>query len=315
VKKKSPPYAIIGAVILGLVAVYVYHQIQLKQAADQQAAIAAAQAAANAAIAAAQKATPQASVNIQPTDMRGVLYATQPVEAGVRISPAFYEVKLTPNEILPDAFTDKSDVVGWFATRKIEKGDPLTPRNIGKSLPYLSQRISPGMRAITLPIFMGGDVNNTGGFVVDGDRVDLLYTPLVGKTELNTQTVLQNLTVLYVPGPQIKTEEMDGITPVPSAGVISVTFEVTPEEAQALVYLSNGNLNGHFNMILRGRDDNTAPKIKPFDLDNYDWPNLSKLQKTIDKSDDRVKQLAAQIEATEKSQGTTNETNPTPPIP
>ena len=33
-----------------------------------------------------------------------VLYATQPVEPGVRISPAFYEKKLTPVDILPDAY-------------------------------------------------------------------------------------------------------------------------------------------------------------------------------------------------------------------
>ncbi|MCE0496519.1 MAG: Flp pilus assembly protein CpaB [Methylacidiphilales bacterium] len=317
-KKKSPPYAIIGAVVLGLVAVYVWHQIELKQAADAQAQIDKAKADAQAQIDEARR-NQQPVVSTAPTNMRNVLYASQPIEAGMRISPAFYETKLTPDEILPDAYTDKSgDIVGWYATRKIEKGDPLTPRNIGKSLPYLSQRIPAGMRAITLPVFMGGDINDTGGFVVDGDRVDLLYTVATedDKYKLNTQTVLQNVKVLFVPGPQIKTEMTDGITPVPAAGGnIAVTFEVTPEEAEALIFMTNVH-NAHFSMILRGRQDQAELKVKPFNAEDYDLLNLGKVQKNVDKSEERVKELAAQIQATEQSQGTTNETTPpTPPTP
>ncbi len=194
-----------------------------------------------------------------------MLYATQPVEPGVRISSAFYEKKQTPKDILPDAFTDSSDVVGWFAIRKIEKGDPLTPRNIGRSLPYMSQRISTGMRAISLPVF-NSEVNSTGGFIVDGDRVDLLYTvgTIDDKYKVNTQTVMQNLSVLYVPGPQIKTEKTDGINPIPPPGdPIAVTFEVTPEQAQALVFMSTVK-NARFTMILRARKDDSEIKIKPF---------------------------------------------------
>ncbi len=42
----------------------------------------------------------------------------------------------------------------------------------------MSQRISPGMRALSLPDLQCANVNDTGGFVVDGDRVDLLYTTI-----------------------------------------------------------------------------------------------------------------------------------------
>ena len=177
-KKKSPPYAIIGAVILGIVTIFLF--LHWKSAQDQAAAahekqvLADMQAKIDAINAAKPPPTQEAPVN-----MRNVLYATQPVEAGAKISPAFFEKKLTPNEILPDAYTADSDIVGFYAIRKIEKGDPLTPRNIGKSLPYMSQRITPGMRAISLPVYNAED-NSTGGFVVDGDRVDLLFTPKAG---------------------------------------------------------------------------------------------------------------------------------------
>jgi Flp pilus assembly protein CpaB len=250
--------------------------------------------------------------------MRNVLYATQPVDAGLKISSAFFEKKLTPNEILPDAYTDQSDTVGFFAIRNIEKGDPLTPRNIAKTLPYLTQRIPLGMRALALPIF-NADVNNTGGFAVDGDKVDLLFSTLAqDSTVLKTQLVMQNLDVLYVPGPKIESDEINGIAPVPAPGEpISITFQVTPEQAQALVFMSQVK-NGRFSMILRSRRDKSEIKIKPFAAEDY-MGNFQKIQKTTDTSLARVQELAEKIEAEEKtqgSQGNTNETpTPTPPSP
>jgi len=314
VKKKTPPYALIGAVILGIIAVYAFFQHEKAQEAAKNAAIAAANAAMQRQLADAKSKA--VTVSEIPTDVRPVLYATQPVEPGVRLSPAFFEKKLTPKNILPDAYTDGADIVGWYATRKIEKGDPLTPRNVGKSLPFMSERISPGMRAIALKIFTGGDVNNTGGFIVDGDKVDLLFTRYSEgeKYIIDTKFILQNVNVLYVPGPPVKTEKTDGVTPI---GDIAVTFEVTPEEAQALVFMTHVK-NGHFSMVLRSRKDDSELKIKAFVGADY-FGDLKKIQKMSDKSTERVKDLAAEIEAKEKTQdaqGNTNETtNPTPPSP
>ncbi len=238
------------------------------------------------------------------TNMRSVYYATQPVDAGAKISPAFYEKKLTPNDVLPDAYGEGSDVVGFYAIRPIEKGDPLTPRNIGKTLPYLSQRIPPGMRALALPIF-NADLNNTGGFVVDGDIVDLLYTPTVKNSDgeegmVNTQTVLQKIQVLFVPGPQTRSDLTSGVMPAPAPGEpISVTFLVTPEEAQMLVHLVQEK-DGHLNMILRGRNDKAVEKIKPYAISSID--DFRKAQKQMDKSYDRVADLQKQIEEQEQKE-------------
>ena len=315
-KKKSPPYAIIGAVILGIVTIFLF--LHWKSAQDQAAAAHEKQVLADmqAKIDAINAANPPPTQEA-PVNMRNVLYATQPVEAGAKISPAFFEKKLTPNEILPDAYTADSDIVGFYAIRKIEKGDPLTPRNIGKSLPYMSQRITPGMRAISLPVYNAED-NSTGGFVVDGDRVDLLFTPKAGDLKIRTQLLMQNVSVLYVPGPPIKTDKTDGINPSPApGGPIAITFEVTPEQAEALVYYSSSS-NGQINMILRARKDKEEIKIKPFEGADYAG-NVAKVQRTADKSIERVQELENKIEAAEKtqgSQGTTNETTtPTPPSP
>jgi Flp pilus assembly protein CpaB len=147
--------------------------------------------------------------------------------------------------------------------------------------------------------------------------VDLLYTPMFNDVKIRTQLLMQNVTVLYVPGPKIESDQVNGIVPAPPPGdSVSVTFEVTPEQAQALVYFS-ASKNGQINMILRARRDKSEIKIKPFEGIDY-VSNISKVQRTTDKSIQRVQDLAKQIEAEEKnqgSQGNTNETNPTPPSP
>jgi Flp pilus assembly protein CpaB len=317
VKKKSPPYAILGAAVIGLLGIFLLFKWKQGMDASQAASLAAQKAELEKEIEDA-KAAQVPVVQQTPTNMRNVYYATQPVEAGAKISPAFYEKKLTPNDVLPEAYGEGADIVGFYAIRPIEKGDPLTPHNVGKTLPYLAERIPAGMRALALPIFNGGDANNTGGFAVDGDYVDLLLTiTTVDSGELvNTQTVLQNVQVLFMPQQQTRSDLTVGVTP---SQPLSVTFLVTPEEAQSLIFLEQVK-NGHFSMILRGRSDRDVTKLKPYAVSSND--DLKRVQRLTDKSYDRVAQLQKEIEAAEQkekaqaSQGSTNETTaPTPPSP
>jgi Flp pilus assembly protein CpaB len=321
VKKKSPPYAIIGAVLIGILGIFLL--LKWKSGMDSSNADALAKLKADEDAKIADLQTKQVPV-VQQTDtnMRKVFYATQPVEAGAKISPAFYEEKLTPNDVLPDAYSDGTDLVGFYAIRPIEKGDPLTPHNVGKTLPFLSERIPAGMRAMALPIFNAGDVNNTGGFVVDGDYVDLLYSIILPNPEggddliVNTQTILQGTQVLYIPQTQTRSDMTVGVTPTEPR---AVTFMVTPEEAQTLTYIEHLK-HGQFSMILRGRSDKNVNKLKPYSITSLD--DFRKVQKKTDASYARVDALQKAIESAEQkekaqtSQGSTNETTPpTPPSP
>ncbi len=325
-KKKSPPYAILGAALVGILGIFLLFKWKAGMEAANAAALADQQQKLQAEI--DDLKTKQAQPVVQTdTNMRNVYYATQPVDAGAKISPAFYEKKLTPNDVLPEAYGEGADIVGFYAIRPIEKGDPLTPHNVGKTLPYLAERIPPGMRAMALPIFDSVDTssqgNATGGFVVDGDYVDLLYTISMdnpqGGDELivNTQTILQGVQVLFIPQTQTRSDTTVGVTPVQP---LSVTFMVTPEEAQSLLYLVHLK-HGKFSMILRGRNDKTVTKLKPYVITSLE--DFRKVQKKTDASYERVEQLQKQIEAEEQkekaaqaSQGSTNETTaPTPPSP
>jgi hypothetical protein len=75
----------------------------------------------------------------------------------------------------------------------------------------------------------------------------------------------------------------------------------------------SGVKNGKFSMILRSRKDDSEVKIKPFNAEDYDLNNLSKVQRTADKSVERVKALAAEI--AEKEKEAQNETNTPPATP
>jgi Flp pilus assembly protein CpaB len=320
VKKKSPPYAIIVAAVIGLLGIVLLFKWKQGMDASNQAALDQQKKDLQAEID-TLKAQPTTVVQQTPTNMRNVFYATQPIEAGAKISPAFYEKKLTPNDILPEAYGEGADIVGFYAIRPIEKGDPLTPHNIDKTLPYLSERLPQGMRAVALPVF-NADVNNTGGFAVDGDKVDLLWTTesLDSSQIISTQQILQNVPILFVPGPPTRSDMTAGVVPGPAPGEpLSVTFMVTPEQAQVLVFWSQVK-NGHFSMILRGRNDVAEYKAKPFQGADY-IDNLKKVQRLSDASLVKVQELQAKIQAEEQkekaqeSQGSTNETNPTPPSP
>ena len=157
--------------------------------------------------------------------------------------------------------------------------------------------------------------------------VDLLFTTTYNSLLLKTHTLMQNVKVLYVPGPKIESDQVNGVSPAPPPGdPVSITFEVTPEQAQALIFLSQAKADqgGTFSMVLRAKSDKSELKFKPFAAEDY-VGNLDKIQKTVDKSQVRVQALAEQIAAAEKaaqaqektqgSQGNTNETNPTPPAP
>jgi Flp pilus assembly protein CpaB len=325
VKKKSPPYAILGAIAVGIIGIFLLFRWKQGMEAANAAALKTQQDQLQAEID-ELKSKPQTVVSTTDTNMRKVYYATQPISAGAKISPAFYQTKLTPNDVLPEAYGEGADIVGFYAIRPIEKGDPLTPHNVGKTLPYLAERIPPGMRAMALPIFdsvnTGSEGNATGGFAVDGDFVDLLFTLAVDNPQggdkllVNTQTILQNVQVLFIPQTQTRSDTTVGIMPVQP---VSVTFMVTPEEAQMLLYFEHMK-EGKFSMILRGRNDKDVTKLKPYAI--TDINDFRKVQKKTDQSYDRVAQLQKEIEAEEQkekaqaSQGSTNETTaPTPPSP
>ena len=59
----------------------------------------------------------------------------------------------------------------------------------------LSALVRPGMKAVTIRV---NDVEGVGGFVLPGDRVDVVMTRQLDKGKASTEVVLQNARVLAV---------------------------------------------------------------------------------------------------------------------
>jgi pilus assembly protein CpaB len=119
----------------------------------------------------------------------------------------------------------RAQVYGAALRSALAEGQPITPQNIVKpgDRDFLGLVLSPGSRAIAIPITTGGA---GAGLMSPGDRVDVLLTqsfkgdetPLTHRSV--SETVVENLRVLAV-DPE-KTQNR------------SVTLEVLPEQAEKI---------------------------------------------------------------------------------
>ena len=114
------------------------------------------------------------------------------------------------------------------------------------------------MRAITVAT---SEVDGVGGYVMTGDKLDIMvsYTRAEGQQIVYTQ--LQNIEVLER-GPNAGEVDTSG-SGVPT----SLTLLVTPAQAEVIAY---GNLNGTFYFTLRNPADTTWLDLGGYGTDNFD---------------------------------------------
>jgi len=165
-------------------------------------------------------------------------------------------------------------IVGRKMTRDVPAGFLLYDYFSDDVDQRLSGRIKNGYRAITIPVSTASSV---GHFVEPGSRVDILATftvpvdpeptdsadkktlsPATGRVQMKdvTRTIQQNVRVLAV-GKATTRSAYRSI----KRGYDNVTFEVTPEEAEKLVFAMS-HTNAGFMMVLRNPEDfkkNTLP--------------------------------------------------------
>ncbi len=196
---------------------------------------------------------------VQPVAVAGtvpVVVAVQPLERGVVLEPRFLKLVDFPADAVPtNAFHRIQDLTGGkdqqrLALRPLVANEPILAANIsgpGGKL-NLSGTIAPGMRAVSL---RSSDVSGVGGFVLPGDRVDVLLTrgTATGNDPSNTltQILAENVRVLGVD--QSDNDQAD--KPVVSK---AITVEVTPDQAQSI---SLGQSVGTISLTLRHVADDT----------------------------------------------------------
>lgn len=144
---------------------------------------------------------------------------------------------------------------GAIVRDPILTGEPITPRKIvrGGEGGYLSVVLTPGKRAMAVPVSTD---TAAGGFILPGDRVDVLATrdapnpgPDGGKLIL-AETVLQNIRVLALDQSTAAGKDAKAIV------AATATLEVGPAEAEALARAKAG---GPVSLALRAYTDLGGP--------------------------------------------------------
>lgn len=168
--------------------------------------------------------------------MTTVVIARKPLEFGTELTPEALEEKEWPAEAVPEgSFIKIDEVVGAerrVALRSIAVGEPVLKDKVsgfgGRAA--LSQVIEEGYRAVAVRIT---DVSGAGGFILPGDKVDVLLTISASGDRLDTVTniLLQNTRVLAI---DQEADESTGGAIVAKAA----TIEVLPEDAQRIALAS-----------------------------------------------------------------------------
>jgi pilus assembly protein CpaB len=116
--------------------------------------------------------------------------------------------------------------------------------------------VQDGMKAVTIRV---NDVEGVGGFVLPGDRVDVVLTR-AEKDKASTEVVLQNVRVLAVD------QSADTRSDKPTVAK-AVTLEVSTEQAQRVWLASSvGNLS----LLLRKAGETNSASTKRITLSDLD---------------------------------------------
>ena len=170
-------------------------------------------------------------LNTTPDDnMKNVVVATVEIPFGQMIEAQQVAIVRMPKDAVPDdAFDSNEKVLGKIATFALLRGDVLRSARLAEHLggSTLASLIAPDKRAISVRV---DDVVGVGGFLLPGNRVDVLATRQSNgsSNEAESTTILQDLRVLAVD----QTAGTDKTQPVV---VRAVTLEMSAKEAEVMV--------------------------------------------------------------------------------
>ena len=184
--------------------------------------------------------------------LRPIVVASAALERGAPTQANMLKIVQFPADSIPaGAFSKIEDISGAnlrLTLRPLSANEPILASKLAAigSAPGLSMNLEPGMRAISVK---SDEVVGVGGFLVPGDRVDVLVTRQIG-TDANPPTVVQslaeNVSVLGVD----QVEQSDKPTVAKA-----ITISVTADQAQAI---SLAKAVGTITLALRHGSDSTT---------------------------------------------------------
>jgi pilus assembly protein CpaB len=196
-----------------------------------------------------------AAILPQPTGPQ-VLVATKPLPVGTILGPDAVRFQTWPKDFVSGTYyvkgqagADPQKMIGMVVRNQVSAGQPVSqgalvsPKDSG----FLAAALTPGMRAVTVPV---SGASSVAGFVFPGDRIDLVLTStvdvnsiaLVGGQDSQqaqvkdnrslqaSETIVRNARVLATDQRYDNQPAPDGKPPV--TNFTMVTLEVTPKMAE-----------------------------------------------------------------------------------
>ena len=190
----------------------------------------------------------------QGTQFRDVVVTAADLSYGVKLEPSMVRVVRYPRESIPaGAYSSLDSVVGQTTKVFMSTREPVTALKLSSRGGGLSMLIRPNMRAASIEV---NQVSGVSGFVLPGDRVDVLITVDPGHNgqDAITRTLLQNVEVLAA-GQKTQQGETKPLT------VQSVTLLVAPRGAEILAHAQH---EGEIHLVLRNPDDQEQADVVAF---------------------------------------------------
>jgi pilus assembly protein CpaB len=197
----------------------------------------------------------------KPISTQTIVVADKPLRFGAVLDGSMLKEMPWPQAALPaGAFHKIKDILAGgrrVVLTAIEANEPVLALKItgAGERATLSALVRKGMKAVTIRV---NDVEGVGGFVLPGDRVDVVLTRQIDKGSATTQVVLQNARVLAVD--QIADDRAAKATVAKS-----VTLEVDTVDAQKVWLASSvGNLS----LLLRKAGETAQTKTRKITLND-----------------------------------------------
>lgn len=186
--------------------------------------------------------------------LREVVVTTTDLTFGQKLERTMLAIARYPKDAVPaGAFSDIDSVVGQSTKVFLGAREPVTAIKLSSQGGGLSMLVRPSMRAASIEV---DQVSGVSGFVLPGDRVDVLVTvePRSITDNAVTKTLLQNIEVLAAGQ---KTQQKDG-SPI---SVQSVTLLVDPDGAEKVALAQH---EGEIHLVLRNPEDQEKVEVRSF---------------------------------------------------
>ena len=199
---------------------------------------------------------------VQQEEKVDVLVAARDIRPGEKLSAAKLQWRPWPKSMLIDGMISREDqpdamesLENKRARSAMVAGEPVLRGKVSelKDGGVLASLLPKGMRAIAVPVTLQ---TGAGGFILPGDRVDVLLTRRVNGGTI-TNTVLENVRVLAIDQQYVADKsDQPAVTELKTA-----TLEVTPKQAEVLAKVQG---MGDLSLALRSlAEDDNLPDAKP----------------------------------------------------